>query len=303
MKLQFFFLGTAFMLMSSCSKKSAQTPVAMVPERMVINPASKSVLVGDTAIFSITYFNTLGNQATVPSGIIWTSNDASIATVSQQGIANGVSAGQVEIKATYNNSMAKALLTVVTNTAQTATVEILQKIQELKLNESFTLTAIAKDVNGNTIAGKTFSWQTDNALYAPINAATGLVMANGYGTANITVSTDGIRSSPAMVQVIRTGNFGQAASTGAAKLKIENGILKLQTTTDFSVAAGPPDLRVYLGDNTTNINGAVEIASLTKRNGMQSWNVAGTVNITQYRYAIVWCKQLGGVYGVADLGN
>ena len=106
-----------------------------------------------------------------------------------------------------------------------------------------------------------------------------------------------------MVQVIRTGNFGQAASTGAAKLKIENGVLKLQTTTDFSVAAGPPDLRVYLGDNTNNVNGALEIASLNIRNGMQSWNVAGTVNITQYRYVIVWCKQLGGVYGVADLGN
>jgi len=303
MKLQFFFLGTALLLISSCSKKSADTLAAMVPERIEINPVSKGILVGDTAVFSITYFNTLGNQAAVPAGIAFTSNDASIATISQQGIANGLSAGQVEIKATYNNSVAKTLLTVAANTTQTATVEILQKTQELKLNESFTLTAIAKDVSGNTIAGKTFSWQTDNALYASINATTGLVMANGYGTANITVSTDGIRSSPIMVQVIRTGNFGQAASTGAAKLKIENGVLKLQTTTDFSVAAGPPDLRVYLGGNTNNVNGALEIASLNIRNGMQSWNVAGTVNITQYRYVIVWCKQLGGVYGVADLGN
>ncbi len=71
--------------------------------------------------------------------------------MSQQGIANGVSAGQVELKATYTNGVAKALLTVAANTAQTAMVEILQKTQELKLNGSFTLTAIAKDVNGNTL--------------------------------------------------------------------------------------------------------------------------------------------------------
>ncbi len=303
MKRELFFFGTALLLLGSCSKKSPDTPVAMVPERIVINPDSKSVLVGDTAKFSITYFTNFGNEAAAPAGIIWTSNDTSIATVTQQGIANGISAGQVEIKARYNNSTAKTLLTVAANASQTATVEILQRTHELKLNESFTLTAVAKDVNGNTIIGKTFSWQTDSALYASIDAASGIVTAKGYGTASITVSTDGIRSSPAMVQVIRTGNFGQASSKGAAKLKIENGVLKLQTTADFSVAAGPPDLRIYLGNNNNNVNGAVEIALLSKRDGLQSWNVPNIVNITQYRYVIVWCKQLGGIYGVADLGN
>ncbi len=303
MKTPFFILGISLLLISSCSKKSADTPAVMIPERIVISPESKSVITGDTAMFSITYYNTLGAEAAAPPGITWTSSDASIATVNQQGIANGASAGQVEIKATYKNSIAKTLLTVVAGNTQTATVEIEQKVLELKLNESFTLTALAKDVNGNTVAGKTFSWETDSAVYATINAATGVAMAKGYGTANITVSADGIKSSPAMVQVIRIGNFSQMASTGAAKLKIENGVLKLQTSADFSVAAAPPDLRIYLGDSNNDINNAVEIASLNDRSGMQSWNIAGIVNITQYRYVIVWCKQFGGVYGVADLGN
>ena len=79
-------------------------------------------------------------------------------------------------------------------------------------------------------------------------------------------------------------------------------MLKLQTTSNFSVASAP-DLRIYLGNNNNNINGAIEIATLTMRSGMQSWNIPGTVTITQYRYVIVWCKQFGGVYGVADLGN
>ena len=88
-----------------------------------------------------------------------------------------------------------------------------------------------------------------------------------------------------------------------AKLKIENGILKLQTSSDFGVMTSPPDLRIYLGTNNSNINGALEVASLTQRNGAQSWNIAAPTAITQYRYVIVWCKQFGGTYGVADLGN
>jgi hypothetical protein len=45
------------------------------------------------------------------------------------------------------------------------------------------------------------------------------------------------------------------------------------------------------------------VASLTLRTGAQSWNVAAPTTIAQYKYAIVWCKQFGGTYGVADLGN
>ena len=106
-----------------------------------------------------------------------------------------------------------------------------------------------------------------------------------------------------MVQDIRKVNFTGMGSAGAAKLQIENNILKIETTAEFLVAGGPPDLRIYMGNNNDNIDGSVEIATLNDRDGMQSWNIPSTVQIGQYRYVIVWCKQFGGTYGVSDLGN
>jgi uncharacterized protein YjdB len=234
---------------------------------------------------------------------VWTSSNTAIATVNQQGKAKGIATGQVEIKAAYNAAAAKALLTVVSGNDQIATITIDPPLKEIKLNESATLNAIAKNTAGMVLQGKIFSWETDNAALVEINAATGAITAKSYGTANIEVSSGGIKSSQAMVQVIRNGAFASMASTGIAKLKIENGVLKLQTTADFGVSTSPPDLRIYLGNNSNNITEAVEVASLNQRSGTQSWNVPTAVSITQYRYVIVWCKQFGGVYGLADLGN
>jgi hypothetical protein len=297
------FALAAVITLAACSKKSADTPVATIPERLEMAPASSSVLAGATATFTLKFFNNTGQQAALPANITWTSANAAIATVNQQGVATGVSAGQTEIKATYNNIAATALLTVTANNTQLATIMIMPAdMQEVKLNEAAALTAVGKNNAGGVISGLLFTWQTADAGIATVSAA-GEVTGKAYGTANVTASSAAIQSAPVMIQVIRKGNFAGGSSTGFAKLKIENGVLKLQTTADFSVMAGPPDLRIYLGNTNNSISGAVEVASLTLRTGAQSWNVAAPTTIAQYKYAIVWCKQFGGTYGVADLGN
>jgi trimeric autotransporter adhesin len=301
---QLFFFSLIILSAVACSKKAPDTPRAMVPEKIQIKTASLSVITGGTINLSVAYYNTFGDSTATPAGINWASNDIAIASVSQQGVITGIAAGQVQIKAMYNSAVSTVLITVAAASGVTATVEISPSLKELKLNESFTPSALVKDVNGNIITGRTFTWQTDNASFAAIDAGTGMITAKGYGTAKITAVADGIRSNPAMVQVIRNGTFDMMGATGTAKLKIEDAVLKLQTTSDFSVSASPPDLRIYLGNNSTDITGAVEVGTLNMRTGMQSWNIPDTtVQITGYRYVIVWCRQFGGVYGLADLGN
>ena len=296
------FVISAFVMLTSCSKKTDVTPVAIVPERLEITPVSNSINLGETAQFTLKFYNNLGQQATVPTNIIWSSANNTIATVNQQGLATGAGAGQTEIKANYNSISATALLTVVSNSTQLATVMIMPaEIQEVGLNETVTLTAVGKNSSGTTISGLNFSWQSDNISFADVNSS-GTVTGKAFGSANIKATSSGVQSPPLMVQVIRRGTFAGMASAGMAKLKIENNVLKLQTTSTFSVATSPPDLRIYLGNNNTNINGALEVASLGQRSGAQSWNIAAPTTIAQYRYVIVWCKQFGGTYGVADLG-
>ena len=289
---------------TGCSKKTVDTPVAMVPERLEIGPASTSILNGGMATFTLKFFNNIGQQASVPASVVWSSANTTIATVNQQGEVTGKAPGQVEIKATYNTAtFATALLTVAANNTTLAMVTIAPADSvELKLNATTTLVATGKNNAGGTITGLTFTWASAATSIADVSTA-GLVTAKGYGTANITAASGGIQSAPVMVQVIREGNFITMGSAGMAKLKIENGILKLKTSGTFSVQTGPPDLRIYLGNDFNTIAGAVEVASLNQRTGAQSWNIASPTTIGQYKYAFVWCKQFGGQYGYADLGN
>jgi hypothetical protein len=174
-------------------------------------------------------------------------------------------------------------------------------VQEIILNQTSTLTAEGRNLAGQVIPGLVFTWASTNSSLVEINNA-GMLTGKAYGTADISATSGGIQSAPVMLQVIRMGDFTNMGSQGKAKLKIENSVLKLQTTSNFSVS-NAPDLRIYLTNSTSSIATALEVATLTQRSGAQSWNIATPTTITQYRYVMVWCKQFGGNYGHADLGN
>lgn len=298
-----YLLFTLVIAFFACNKKTADTPLVEVPERLEISPSSSSIAAGGNQAYNLKFYNSLGQPASTPTDIMWASSNETIATVAANGSAKGISGGQVTITARYKNATASALLTVAATDTGLATITITPSdLQEIRLNETSTLMAMGKTNTGATVNGLVFNWSVANTNIATISNA-GVVTGVAYGTTNITVSANNIQSSPLMLQVIRKGNFSGSGSTGTAKLKIENGVLKLQTSADFSVSNGAPDLRIYLGNNSSNVNGALEVASLNQRSGAQSWNLPATVSITQYRYAIVWCKQFGGTYGVADFGN
>ncbi len=296
-------------ILSSCTKKASEAdivlpPVVTIPERLEITPTTSSILIGQTSQFTLTFYNSLGVIAALPAGIVWSSSNTGSASVSQTGLVTAIGLGQTNIKATYNNISATAILSVVVNNNTLANITITPAAtQEILLNGTVNFSAMGTNLAGSVISGLTFNWTSDASSIVPLNSA-GVGTGLAYGSANIIASTNGIQSAPTMVQVIRRGNFVGQNSAGMAKLKIENGTLKLQTSSTFSVAIAP-DLRMYLTNTPTTNVGAVQIAPLSttgQTSGVRSWNVPGNVAITQYRYALVWCAAFGGVYGLADFG-
>ncbi len=293
---------------AACKKTGEDVPVApivTVPERIEITPTTSSILAGQTTQFTIKYYNNAGVLAATPTGIVWSSSNTGIATVNQTGLATAVAVGQTNIKAMFNTISATAAVSVVANSNVLSTITITPSTtQEILLNGTVNLSAVGTNLSGAVISGLTFNWMSDAATSVQLNGA-GMATGLAYGSANITASSSGIQSTPTMVQVIRQGNFAGQGSMGMAKLKIENGTLKLQTSPTFQVSTSTPDLRIYLSNSATNVNGAVQIAPLTSTghtSGARSWNVPSTVTITQYRYALVWCVAASSAYGVADLG-
>lgn len=287
-------------------KKGEVVPVAdvvTVAERLEVTPATNSILIGQTAQFTAKYYNNQGVLSTLPSSAVWSSSNNLVATINAQGLASAISIGQTNIKITYNNISATAVLSVVANSNVLANVNITPNAtQEILLNGTANLMATGTNVTGGTISGLTYLWAS-SANNVSVN--NGLVTGIAYGSANITATSGTITSAPVMVQVIRQGNFAGTNSTGTAKLKIENGTLKLTTSANFSFRPAP-DLRMYLTNSLSSVANAVQIAPLSSAGitgGALSWNVPTSVNITQYRYALIWCAQFTGNYGAVDFGQ
>jgi trimeric autotransporter adhesin len=302
-----FFVAAVGAVFASCNKKGEDVPApapVLVAERLELTPAANSVLVGQTVQLTAKYFNTSGNQANLPATAVFSSENTATASVSAAGVVTGVAAGQTNIKISYNNINASVSVNVVSSTATLATVLVTPVIpQELLVGGTVALSAIGQTVTGATIPGLTFNWMSSSTANATVSSA-GMVTAVAAGNANITAMVNGVTSAPTVVQVIRQGNFSGQGSTGTAKLRIDAGQLKLATSSNFSVSTGAPDLRIYLTNTPATINGAVQIAVLSGGNtsGMRTWNVPTGISITQYRYALVWCAQFGGAYGVVDFG-
>jgi hypothetical protein len=299
-----FFIITITLL--SCKKEPAPPDVVIVPEKLELTPTAASVIIGSSTSFTVKYFNNVGNVATTPSNLQWTSNNTSIVTINNQGIATGVSIGQTEIKVTYNNISATALVNVVSNPNQLASILITPTVtQEILLNGTTNLSATGYNSSNVIINNLTFNWASNNAA-VQVNAA-GMTTGTAYGNANITATANSIQSAPLMVHVIRRGTLSGLGSTGTLKLKSIDGVIKLESSADFSVSNGAPDLRLYL-TNTPNANslvGSVQVVDLnrpTEYSGAHSWNMPNSVTMTNYRYVFVWCAQFGGNYGNCDLG-
>jgi Bacterial Ig-like domain (group 2)/Electron transfer DM13 len=292
----------------ACTKKmdvpEPAPVVPTVPERLEVTPTTGSAIVGGTTQFTAKYYNTIGELAPLPAGAVWSSSSPTVATVSTQGLVTAVAAGSTNIKIALNAASAIATYTVVANSNQLATVTLTPNTsQDITLNQTVAFSAVGANAAGGTVSGLTFSWMSSATPAVTISAA-GMATAVGYGAANITATANGVQSAPTIVNVVRQGTFSGVGSTGTAKLKIENGVLKLSTSSNFFVN-NAPDLRIYLSANTNNIMNSVQISPLStigQTSGARSWNVPAGVTITQYRYVLVWCAQFGGSYGLADLG-
>ena len=289
------------LLLAACQPKSENVAPAEITERLSLLPEARGLMLEDTAHFQAQFFDRLGQNLPVPQGLLWSVENPSIAQISQEGIVKALATGQTRIKAQYMEIETTALLTVVSSLSEVATVEISPTVREFNLGEEVLLQATARNVLGEVLSTEAASWESAAPEIVSLNQE-GRATALAYGSTSVKARIEGILSSAAEMQVVRRGQFGNG-SVGTATLKIENGVLRLQTSSNFVSSSGAPDLRIYLGNEGSNVNGALELATLQQRTGGQVWNVPASVSITQYRYVLIWCKQFGGLYGVADLGN
>ncbi|MEP6597692.1 MAG: DM13 domain-containing protein [Ginsengibacter sp.] len=97
------------------------------------------------------------------------------------------------------------------------------------------------------------------------------------------------------------GTFASGPSgtvTGLAKIYKKEGkyILALENF----VTTNGPDLKVYLSKEKFPVN-FIKLGNLQSTNGNQLYDIPGTPDFTNYRYALIHCEKYNHLYGYAEL--
>lgn len=153
-----------------------------------ITPATATVVIGKTTQLAAVAKDAAGNVLT-GRPIAWTTSGADVATVDANGIVTGVATGTANITATAEGKSAQAAVTV--SPVPVASVTVAPNAPSVKVGSTVTLTATAKDEQGNALAGRAIAWSTSAPTIATIDAATGVVTGVATGTAMLTATSEG----------------------------------------------------------------------------------------------------------------
>jgi len=119
--------------------------------------------------------------------VTWSSNNTGVATVSSAGVVTGVADGTATITATSEGVSASRDITV-SGVPLVATITATPASPFKGIGQTQQMTATARSAAGNTVAGVTFTWASNNANASV--SATGLVTCNAVGDATITATSD-----------------------------------------------------------------------------------------------------------------
>jgi uncharacterized protein YjdB len=141
-------------------------------------------LQNQTATYSAVTKDANGNVLTGRT-ITWSSSSTTVATINSSGTATGGAAGVTTIIATSEGKNGTAALHV--NLAPVASVIVSPFTAVVSKGHQVQLGAAAKDGNGLTLQGRTFTWTSSDASIATVSSS-GLVTGVSAGIVTITAT-------------------------------------------------------------------------------------------------------------------
>jgi uncharacterized protein YjdB len=167
-------------------------PDGAAVDSIAVSPQTASVMVGSSLSLTAEVLDASG--VVLPSmSVTWTSEDSSIAVVSQDGIVTGRKAGTVLIGASSWGKNAVATITVnagLTVLPEVGKIVIAPSNPRINEGQSIQLTAAVLDVEDRVITGMPITWSSSNTSRATVDN-TGLVRGISAGTVTITASAGG----------------------------------------------------------------------------------------------------------------
>ncbi|MDE7211468.1 MAG: Ig-like domain-containing protein, partial [Lachnospiraceae bacterium] len=200
-------------------------------------------------------------------GVTWSSDDATVALVDQNGKVTALKAGDTVVRATAEDSSGVEAVCVVhvRNPVPITNIQVSESELVMVPGESRTVSFTILP-SGYTDG---YTWSSDNPVVASVNATTGMITANALGVANITIFAQSGRSASVKIYVV---------GLSKTSLSLQQYATTLISLEVYGASQSDLDVRWY-SDNE-------RIAEV--RNGQITARAIGTTNI----YAVVNGRRL-----------
>lgn len=166
-----------------------RTPVASV----VVLPDRVSTNVGNTTQLTAKAYDAAQNELT-DRAMIWTTSNAGVATVDNNGLVTAKGKGTATVTATAEGKSDASEITV--SPGAVSKVSIIPSSFSMVTGEKRQLEASALDASGAVLTGKPVQWASNNLQV--VTVSDGEVTAVGGGAASITATVDGVSGSAAV---------------------------------------------------------------------------------------------------------
>lgn len=278
--LQAFGVTLVLLLLAACGDPAGNGQAKQ--PTITLTPTMATLELGGTQKLTAAVKDGAGSSVDNPE-LTWASADPTVATVNAEGVVTGIKAGETTISATYRTVKATASIKVEAAAARPS-ITVSPPEATIGLNATRQLTATVKDTAGNTVANPVLTWSSDAPAVANVSA-TGLVTSFAVGTANISVSFEGVTATAVLtVELMPTVTLSPVTAVigvGSAPLPLSITVTDINgapvanpavtwSSSDTAIATVSNGLVTPVAQGVTEISatfeGVTETATITVRN-------------------------------------
>ena len=181
-------VGTGFVIAEAEGQRdSVSLQVEASVQKVKVRPAQDTLGPGDSVQLVGTPQDPEG-KALTGRQLVWTSSNASVATVSSSGLVTAVAHGTATITATAEGVAGNATVTVQDRVAR---VTLSPEADDLSVGEKVDLVATLRSAGGEVLSGREVLWSSDRADVASVSTS-GRVTARAPGVAAIVARSEGV---------------------------------------------------------------------------------------------------------------
>lgn len=307
---KFRILSTLIFLACSCVGIDYQDD-AMVEPKIELEAEQVGLKIGERLQLSPRYTDEFGREQSV--NFTFSSSNPALIEVSTQGLVTAKANGTAFVKVSYADKVMKSLqVNVVSDPGEVALVKISTASRVLFPGQKTQIDISIQNLAGEELSGKSIQWFSENEIIASIDQK-GLVTGVKFGKTDVHAKVSGVKSNPITISVNveqLSGTFlpaGGYRAKGMAFLNQENGKLILRLSQDFETSFALGTF-VYLANSTNGSEirvSGLEIAEI-RTNGAHTFDLSAkfpNVQITDYKYVIIFCKPAAVTFGFAEMRN